>query len=603
MEDKIFNSTLDKAVKHYSSLFMLPSYRKIILFSVFTCMAGGLLSSVSLHLSSWGVAKGIFLGISLFIATLFSNYALVFFVLRRDPVYNLRRTAALSCYSWFLWVLFIFLGSIAAMFFGSVWAVRFCLLGFSSVLILRSIVLHVTSSANFKHFFVALVLQPFLCLIPFSFLWLGTFDLRMVSLFSVYALFVSLLSSFSFIRLLDDVGERFIGKQSLVILKAFLMNWIADLNAPIEILLEELGEEKDLEVSVAKFVCHEPKAFMVVPSVHPGPFKNVGSSFLPYMLKNVLEQKFNCVACVPLGLLGHELDLASQNQNYKIIEYVERSVDFKAYEANATPFVKFCNGIATACCQVFGKSAIIAFSLAPNTTEDFPQELDSFVGKEAKRLGIRSYIVVNAHNSINGEVNSKDALEALKKVAVTCMEKAVSLKRMPFKVGVAKVTPKDFSLSDGMGPGGITAIVVDVGEQKAAYIVIDGNNMISGLREKILSALESLGISEGEIFTTDTHSVNALTLNARGYHPIGEVIDQEKLINYIKGITEVALANLETVKFGLISVKIPKVKIIGQKALEKLCLLPDKAIRRIKHVAVPLFAATFLSLFSGLLFL
>ena len=29
-----------------------------------------------------------------------------------------------------------------------------------------------------------------------------------------------------------------------------------------------------------------------------------------------------------------------------------------------------------------------------------------------------------------------------------------------------------------MGPGGITAIVVKVAEQKAFYVVIDGNNMI-----------------------------------------------------------------------------------------------------------------------------
>jgi hypothetical protein len=28
---------------------------------------------------------------------------------------------------------------------------------------------------------------------------------------------------------------------------------------------------------------------------------------------------FRCVACVPLGILGHELDLASQKQDLRII--------------------------------------------------------------------------------------------------------------------------------------------------------------------------------------------------------------------------------------------------------------------------------------------
>ena len=37
-----------------------------------------------------------------------------------------------------------------------------------------------------------------------------------------------------------------------------------------------------------------------------------------------------------------------------------------------------------------------------------------------------------------------------------------------------------------MGTGGITAIVVEVEKQKTAYVIIDGNNMIPNLREKIL---------------------------------------------------------------------------------------------------------------------
>ena len=51
----------------------------------------------------------------------------------------------------------------------------------------------------------------------------------------------------------------------------------------------------------------------------------------------------------------------------------------------------------------------------------------------------------------------------------------------PFRVGSASVFPTEFTLKGGMGAGGITAIVVEVENQKTAYIVIDGNNMIPGL--------------------------------------------------------------------------------------------------------------------------
>ncbi|MBX5320617.1 DUF2070 family protein [Candidatus Bathyarchaeota archaeon A05DMB-3] len=599
--DESFNQYLDSAVKHYSSLFMLPSYRNIVLFTTAVCLIVGLFFAPTLSPSYLGLVNGFLCGGALFLITTFSNYFLVFFVLRRDPVYDLRRTAALSLFCWILWFVFIFMGYVTAFFFGVVWAVRLCLLGFSAVLILRFIVLYVTSSSGFKRFLASSIIPPFLCLVPFMILWLNLADLLRVFLFLVYALGIALASSFLFILLLDNVGKRIVGASSMSIFKAFLLNWIADLNSPFEVFLDNLSEEQDVKVSILQFDSVNGKAFITVPSVHPGPFKNIGSSLLPSMLKTAIEQKFNSVACVPLGLLGHELDLASQSQNQKIIDYVINSADFKVDEDKATPFIKVGNGLATACCQIFGGAAFIAFSLAPNTTEDIPQELASVVQQEAERLGLKSCVVVNAHNSIDGPVDSKKALEALEAVAVACLEKAPSMDRLPFKIGAATVKPKEFSLADGMGLGGITVVVTQVGKQRTAYIVFDANNMVSGLREKILSALQSTGISDGEVFTTDTHSVNALTLNKRGYHPVGEVMDHEKIIDYVKEATCSAVTNLEWAKVGCRDVLVPRVRVIGQKSLEKLCWLPDKVIQRAKRIVVPLFAVTSLLLMLVLL--
>ena len=283
------------------------------------------------------------------------------------------------------------------------------------------------------------------------------------------------------------------------LLKAFLLDWIMDLNAPLEELLENLGEEQDVEVSLMKFGSSKPKAVMVIPSVHPGPFKNVGSSALPSMLKSALQKKLNCVVCVPHGLFGHELDLASQAQNQKLINRILESTDFEAAGAKATPFVTFSNGAATACCQIFGKFVFVSFTLAPKTTEDLPQDLGLYVREEAEKRGLTCSGVVNAHNSIDGVANMQESLDELKAVAVACLEKAVLQERVPFQVGAATVIPEEFTIREGMGPGGITTIVVKVSKQKTAYIVIDGNNMVSGLREKVLLALHSLGIDDGEI--------------------------------------------------------------------------------------------------------
>lgn len=581
------NQSMDEVVKHYSLLFEVPSYKKVLLLLALSCLGGGILSTITLFPLFEGLVNGLFLGISLFLMNIIFDCIVTALILKEEPIYDLRRTTVLSLFCWILWFLFISVGVAIAML------VKLCLLGFSAVLILRLIVFSSTSSMSYKQLVLASFIPPFSCVIPFLVLW-STRQYVTVNLclFFIYSPIVSFLSVFFFISLLNRVGEQALGIPSLSLFKAFLLDWIEGLNAPFERFLEELGEEQDVEVSLVKFDASEPKAVMIVPSVHPGPFKNVGSSLLPSMLKTALEKKLNCVACVPHGLLGHELDLASQMQNQKVINRVVDSANFDASEAKATPFIKVSNGLATVCCQVFGKFAFLSFTLAPKTTEDLPRELGLFVHEEAEKNGLTHCAVVNAHNSINGTINTQEALNALKSAAAGCLEQTASLRRLPYKIGAATVMPKELSFKDGLGPGGITVIIAEVGKQKAAYVVIDGNNIVSGLRETILSNLKSIGISEGEVFTTDTHSVNAVVLSDRGYHPIGEAIDHEKLIGYIQEATLAAVSNLECAKAAARRITVPNVKVIGYETLEALCFLTDRVLQKAKKIVAPIFVTS-----------
>jgi putative membrane protein len=255
----------------------------------------------------------------------------------------------------------------------------------------------------------------------------------------------------------------------------------------------------------------------------------------------------------------------------------------------ATPFVKATAGFATVSCQIFGETILLSFTLAPKTTEDLPQELGRIVREEADKRGLKCAIVINAHNSIDEAVDMAESLGTLRDVALSCLEKAVSLPSERFEVGAHSVFPKDFSLKDGMGPGGITVIVVKVAEQKTAYVVIDGNNMITGLREKILGALASAGFDESEVFTTDTHAVSAVVLGSRGYHPVGEVMNHTALINYIKAAAAEAVRNLENCTVGGLRITVPKVRVIGDARLESLSLLVDKALKRARQMLIPIF--------------
>ena len=588
------NESMEKAVKHYSSLFTLPSYWKVLLSSAILCVTGGLLSVIFLSPSVDGLVTGLAFGFSLFFVDFLCDYVTSKGVLRQDPIYNLRRVTVLSLFSWVLWFAFVFAGVALAVLLNDpyLW-LKLGLLGFSAVLILRFIVFNTTSSLDFKRILTASLAQPFLCVVPFLLVSpkVGHTITYNVPVFLVYSAIICFLSSRLFTFLLNRTGKKKVEISSLSLFKAFLLNWINGLNAPFEELLEKLSKEQDVDISMIRFNASKPKAVMAVPSVHPGPFKNVGSSLLPSMLKGALEKELGCVACVPHGLFGHELDLASQVQNQKIIDHVTAAANFEASGTEASPFVKIDDGSATASCQIFGKSAFISFTLAPKTTEDLPQELGLFVREEVEKRGLKCGAIVNSHNSIDGPVDARWALDALKNVAVVCLERAAALKRVPFEVGAASVMPEGFSLKDGMGPGGISVVAVKVGEQKTAYVVIDGNNMVSGLREKIVSALQSIGVDEGEVFTTDTHAVNAVVLNKRGYHPVGDAMDHEKLVDYIKKTAVEALSSLEQVKVACRVVTVQDVKVIGEERLKTLCLLVEKTLQRAKRVVVPIFSA------------
>jgi putative membrane protein len=591
-EDSL-NHSMNSALKHYSSMFFLPSFQKAVAALALICIGGVGLSTFALFPSVDGFARSLFLGVSLFAAVLLADYILNKTTLRSDPIYVLRRAVALSLFCWILWLFFVILGVIFGTIFGLWLWVDLCLLGFAAVLTFRAVVFIATSSGGALQRVLSSLFPPFLCITTFMAFWtlFSIGDPLEFLPFLVISPIVGCAFAFSFVFLLDHMGRRVYDMPAMPLFRAFMLNWVAGLNAPFEALLEKLGENEDVEVTLLKFDSYKPKAAIIVPLVHPGPFKNIGSSLLPSMLKRDFEKEFGGQTCVPLGILGHELDLASQAQNQKIITQVINSAKFPASVEKATPFVKVTDGFATASCQVFGKTALLSFTLAPKTTEDLPQQLGRVVNEEAEKLGLECNIVVNAHNSIDDTVDVEGSLSTLREVASKCLKKAVSLPSYAFEVGASTVFSKDFTLEDGMGPGGITAVVVKVAEQKTAYVVIDGNNMVSGLREEILSALKAAGFHESEVFTTDTHAVSAVVLGRRGYHPVGEVMNHEVLIRHIKEAAKAAATNLETCNAGCLRLVVPEVRVIGKARLESMSLLVDKALQRAKQTVAPFFVS------------
>ncbi|UCE16420.1 MAG: DUF2070 family protein [Candidatus Bathyarchaeota archaeon] len=596
----ISNDSLDGhisgMVERYSSLFTLPSHKKIIIWLCILCVFCGMLTIFPLQPTSSGLALGLIFGTAFFSVTSLADLIIYHGFMKSDPVFNLRRCSALSLFSCLMWFGLILLGSLISIFLGNtiVW-IKLFLLGFSVVLILRLLVFSTTSFADRKGVFISSILQPAVCTISLFFMG-SVIDGLSADFFLLSAIFILIpvlaISLFTF--LVNRVGKRNLGIDSLSLFKAFMANWTENLNAPLEVFLDRLGCERDVKLSMLAFrtTGEKIKAVMVVPALHSGPFRNVGSSLLPYTIQDALENKLQCVISVPHGLAGHELDLSSQLQSERVVKKTLDSVDFSPFSSEATPLVRTSENGASASCQVFGDCALFTLTLSPETMEDLPQELAFTIDSEAKKRGLSSAIVIDAHNSVDGSFNLKEALEPLRKTAFSSLGEALSCERVPFKIGTSKIVPEEFGLKEGMGLGGITILTIKVGGQTTAYVTIDGNNMISGLREEILSALREVGIADGEVLTTDTHSVNGIVLTERGYHPVGAAMDNAKLISYVRQAAMNALGNLEFAEVSWRTETISDVKVIGEKQIGTLSLLAEKTAREAKKLAFSLFSAT-----------
>jgi putative membrane protein len=597
---------IDKVVKRYSKLFGLPSHGRIMVYFWILSLHGGILSLLPLNLSLQNFAVSLCFGSSYIILTLISDLIVSHISLKNDHIFNFRRCSVLSFFSSLVLFGVLILGSLISAILGAphLWF-RFFFLGFSGALILRLLVLSIISFAGFGVTIFSSILQPTLVTLPTFFIGstIGYIAGMQIFTFILISVSVSLLTVFAFKYFMDHVGMGTLGIGSSMLFKAFLANWTENLVTPLETFFEKLGNRQDVQVSLLTFKTDEKiKAAIVVPTLHPGPFKNLGSSLLPSMIQTTIQSKFDCVVSTPHGLVGHELDVATWSENQRVVKNIVKFVDSSSSYSKATPMVRTESADAKASCQLFGNCAFLTLTTAPKTIEDLPPELNSLIVSEAKKRGL-SVLAIDAHNSMGGSFDRDSAVEFFSKASVDCLEKTLKTKNSDFKVGAATVVPSEFTVQDGMGPGGISVIVVEVDEQKAAYVTIDGNNMVSGLRDKILPALKEIGIDDGEILTTDTHSVCGMIRSARGYNLVGEAIDHLKLISYIRDLTNSALDNMEPAEASWRTDMIPDVKVIGEQQITELTVLADRTTQRARRLAISLFPTAAVSLILLLLYL
>ena len=302
---------LNSAISHYKSLFNLPSYRTLvtILFVLTSVSEGVAFSFIKYQSILTGVAFGI---TAFFFPCIMSDFVTQRAFMRGDSLFTLRRHAGLSLFSCIVWGLSSIIGAAATNLSTTAFDLfsKSLLLSFAFVTAFRFLIINSTSSLGTGRKVATILLQPLFCFVVVIayFPILGAKDFFLI-LFDTITL---LGASIVFSRIIDSYGKRTIGIGAIDLFKAFVNSWAEGIPTGLEYQFEKLGEEIDVEIDLLAFEdCENPFAIMVVPALHPGPFRNVGSSTIPYDIQEKLSNKTGAVVCVPHGTAGHELDLTS----------------------------------------------------------------------------------------------------------------------------------------------------------------------------------------------------------------------------------------------------------------------------------------------------
>jgi putative membrane protein len=519
-----------------------------------------------------GLFRGLSAGLMMFlIPTLVSAFLSFRLVVRGDPLFFPRRVLALSLFGSVVWIIMIVVGAVVSKFFaGFLFPLSAFCLGLFVMLPLRSMAVFSMSTVSLAKRALFAVSDPLACSLGFALVLSAVPSGLVVSL--ILAVAVSFVFSFAFLIHVERQGIHTLGVSPLLVFRAFLTDWLDSDFSRFENYLEVFGVNSSINLSVLSFrskSSRKVKGTLIVPDFHPGPFLNIGSSALPYMVKRVVELTVGGAAAVVHGVSGHERNLVSQQESAKVIEKIRSMLAYAPSGSAVGPIFRSTAGTATATCQVFGTSALVTMTTAPHDTEDVDFEIGEVLRKSTRRV-FKGIALVDAHNSLGRvTVMTQDKLNDLAQAAKLAIKSTKSARLRSASLGVAHTNLREVSLKEGMGPGGIDVFWIELGGSSYAYVIFDSNNMASGLRERILSTLRQMGVADGEVMTSDTHMVNGITSSKFGYHPIGEATDPEDIIASVRTAADEARRSIEPVEVSFAHSEV-QVKTLGLSSLSQL---------------------------------
>ncbi|WP_407423302.1 DUF2070 family protein [Methanobrevibacter sp.] len=417
-----------------------------------------------------------------------------------------------------------------------------------------------------------------------------------IAIKAIIAGIIFVLAIYAFITVIASPFKKNLGIGVLDLLSLFIAHMNEGSNS-LEGLFENMSEAIDTVVTFISFKTENGiKALFISPSVHPGPLGDLGGSNMPTILSN----KFDCFTMVAHGPSTHDFNPIAVSEINKIEDAVKNGLKKVEYSPDASKFVRYNSENANIGVQFFNEGMVILSTFAPEGSDDIEFGVGlTMMAQSRSKCNVKDSVIVDCHNSFtaeSGEVLPGNAevfhlIDVIDKINPNQAKNSI-------KIGCWQTTMDDFGKQEGIGESGLKTMIIEVENQRTAYVLFDSNNMEIGFRQEIIDATSDLEIDELEVMTTDTHTVNTIS---RGYNPVG-IVKRPEIIEYVKTSIIEAIKDLEKVEVGTGTEKIKNLNTFGPNNSTELISTISSVVAVSKIIAPVLLITSLLIAFIWIFF-
>jgi putative membrane protein len=606
-----------ETVSLYSKVWQLPSFIGILArIFVMVLLSSFIIAAMKFYLSGVANFFAIFLSyFSLMLSSSFVGTGLLYFIVRNpgSPL-DTRRTFGTIFLGIIAWCSLGTIGAMVDALLGSSFLeIRLWFLGLGIAFLLCSFL--ITGMSDYGHLrnFVGALMIPLVWVVSFLIVDFAHGILPVLPPFWLFALIAILaVDTIVVLYIFNAVSmpfERDLGIDGPGLLRAFGYDYLAENPQPFEELMMEISVTQDLPMEALVIKSGGVlKAVGVVLYIHPGPFRDIGSSGLPATIIKHIRDEFGVQGFVLHGTCTHHQNLASKDEYSRILEVIDTLVENIEVEDEIVGPIKGHSGKFTTWALGSGKNAITITTSAPHFTDDISLEVGRRAADRVRSRfpEIGQVSIIDAHNTIGDDAVSvmpgDPEAEQYADAVVQAVDILLGSSKKPVLMGISQKIPTDLSIKDGMGPGGIIALVMKTDGKKSSFIIVDGNNVHQGFRGRVLDRLEHEGFADSEILTTDTHVVNAVSMSSKGYPSVG-VEQADRILDTISEAAREAVEDLEKVQIGFGFDVIEQLHVFGEKGFDTLTMDIAEAasIAKRNGIAAGSFAFLFMLLSSLLM--